>query len=61
MQLLEPRDHSEQMKPGCIHEMKGNNSSSCFIFVEVYNLRPCLRVRKVKEKKNKGGNKKKSK
>lgn len=56
----EPPGHSEQMKLRCIHEEKGNNSSSCFIFFEVYNLRPRRRVRKVKEKKiDKGGNKKK--
>jgi len=56
----EPRGQSEQMKPCCIHEREGNNSSLCFIFVEVYNLRPRLHVRKVKgEKSDKGGNKKK--
>jgi hypothetical protein len=39
------------MKPRYIQERKGNNSSSCFIFVKVYNLRPRLRVRKVKGEK----------
>jgi hypothetical protein len=47
----EPQGHSQQMKPRCIHVRKGNNSSFCFIFVEVFNLRPRLRVRKEKGEK----------
>jgi hypothetical protein len=47
----ETHGRSEQMKPHCIHERQGNNSSSYFIFVEVYNPRLRLRVRKVKGEK----------
>jgi hypothetical protein len=40
-----------ETKPCFIHEMNGNSSSSSSVILEVYNLRPRLRVRKEKKKK----------